>query len=49
MDTLTPEEVQVIINIMGQVSVPVVSKEADTIRVIINKLIEKQNSLKSKQ
>ena len=47
MDILTKEEMQIIINVISQVSVPLVSKEADTLRMIINKLVALMNATTS--
>jgi len=44
MDKLTKEEMQIIVNVIAQVSVPLVSKEADTLRALINKLVTMINA-----
>lgn len=45
MEKLTKEELQNLINISGQVSVPVASQQAETVRLLINKLSRMMDEL----
>ena len=46
---LTKEELQILINIVGQVSTPIASKQAEQLRQLINKMSIIINELKEKK